>query len=74
MVGIQAQNIYLLNYVNKLEFLLQETVKERKEDKLKKKRQLKSICKALSGKEGISAKALEYCKSFILCDYHQIWG
>ena len=39
-LGLQAQNLYLVNYLNKLEFLLQETVKERRRDKKQRLKQL----------------------------------
>jgi hypothetical protein len=37
-----------MNYLNKLEFLLQETVKERKRTKKLRTRQLQAMVKALS--------------------------
>jgi hypothetical protein len=39
-LGLQAQNLYLVNYLNKLEFLLQETVNERRRDKKHRLKQL----------------------------------
>ena len=32
LVGVQAQNLYLINYLNKLEFLYSDARQERKRD------------------------------------------
>ena len=45
LVGLQAQNLYLLNYINKLEFLLQKARDKRKRETKKCDKQLKKIVK-----------------------------
>ncbi|CDW83150.1 UNKNOWN [Stylonychia lemnae] len=54
LIGIQAQNLYLLNYINKLEFLVQESIKDRKQEKKKREKQINQILKALSDKPQLS--------------------
>ena len=63
---MQYQNLYLLNYIHKLEFLIQESVKERKSDKKKREVQMESVLETLSEcKPALISKdikTLKYCK------------
>ncbi len=62
-LGLQTQNVYLMNYLSKLEFLLQEKVRERKRDKKRWGKQLKEIVDAVSDKLGGKIdNVMEYCK------------
>lgn len=47
-MGLQAQNLYLVNYLNKLEFLLEQSVKDRKREKKARERKLDVIVRAIS--------------------------
>jgi hypothetical protein len=74
-LGLQAQNLYLSNYLNKLEFLLQETVKERKRDKKKRMKELALIIGCVKSKSkqvglGIDDQVMDYCKYSVLILKH----
>lgn len=66
-VGLQAQNLYLVNYLNKLEFLLEQCVKDRKRDKKARERKFDVIVRAINeriapGKAKSDDQVLKYCK------------
>ena len=60
LVGIQAQNIYLVNYITKLEFLLVQACKDRKREAKNTQKQISKVVKAIFKSEGVDkAKAVE---------------
>eukprot|EP00347_Sterkiella_histriomuscorum_P008342 403345463 len=65
LVGIQAQNLYLLNYMNKLEFLLQEQIKERKRCQKKREKQMELILKAIGGDKPAISKDIPTLKYYL---------
>lgn len=52
LVGVQAQNIYLVNYITKLEFLLTKAREDRKRDLKRLDKQTRSVVNSLYEHEG----------------------
>ena len=59
LVGIQAQNLYLINYLNKLEFLYSDARKQRKREAKAQNRKLKKLLAALYRHDPQQALSIE---------------
>ena len=79
-LGLQAQNLYLMNYLNKLEYLLQETVRDRKREKKRRLKQLRTIISVVKEKQIEKGgntfpedKVMEYCKLITIIKFFRSW-